>query len=217
MELVPPATPALDDDVHSFIGRTYQILLAALVGIFLLGLVSYRWLPGSWVAPLGTADGILWVLCGWFTWRRPVAVVFPIFSVVTGLFLGQLAHTSPVAFLYAAILTLVSFGALTIYVHVSKQDFSFLRGFLYVAFFVLLGGGLLVSFRHSHWQHVAYAAFGTLVFLCWILYDTSQLTDDPEEDPTPGLAAFELLLDIIALHDWMIDLIKELLGKSSDE
>ncbi len=216
MELTPAVAPATEE-VDPFVGRTYRVLFAALAGIALLGIASYRWLPGGWVIPLGTADSILWVLCGWFSWRRPVVVVFPIFSVVTGLFLGQLAHSSPDAFLYAAILTLISFGGLTVYVHFTKRDFSFLRGFLCVAFFILLVGGCIVPFSHSHREHVAYAAFGTFVFLCWILYDTGQITENAEEELTPGVAAFELLLDIIALHDWMIDLLKETMGRSSEE
>lgn len=216
MESIPAIAPAVEADADPFVGQTYRVLFAALAGITLVGVASYRWLPGSWVIPLGTADSILWVLCGWLSWRRPVALVFPIFSVVTGLFLGQLAHSSPDAFLYAAILTLISFGGLTVYVHYTRQDFSFLRGFLCVAFFILLVGGFIVPFSHSHREHIVYAAFGTFVFLCWILYDTSQISENAEE-LTPGVAAFELLLDIIALHDWMIDLLKATKGWFNEE
>ncbi len=215
MELVPSVTAVPeDDDDNVFIGRAYRVLFAALTGIALFGLASYRWLPPSWAVPLESADGALWMLCGWFGWRRPTAVVFPIFSVVTGLCLGQVAHASPATFLYAAILTLTAFGGLTAYVHFTKQDFSFLRWFLWISFWFLVVGGVCVPLNHRHWEQVAYAVLGVLVFFAWILYDTSQLI---QEELVPEDAAFELLLDIVALHSWLLDLIEIVTGRSSEE
>lgn len=58
--------------------------------------------------------------------------------------------------------------------------------------------------------HVLIAAFGTIVFLAWVLFDTSRLIHRDDPELTPALAAFELILDIVGLHRWLLDLLKEL-------
>ena len=109
----------------------------------------------------------------------------------------------------ASVLTLVTFAALSAYVHLTKQSFTFLGGFLWIAFFVLLGSGLLFIFFRSHLFELALASFGTFVFACWILYDTSQILERADDDLTPAVAAFELMLDLVGLHRWVLDFFRE--------
>jgi len=110
----------------------------------------------------------------------------------------------------ATVMTLGAFVGLTVYAHLTKHDFSFLRGFLWAAFLILLSSILVVPLAHSHWVSLGYAAFGTITFLCWILFDTSQIVHRADAELTPGIAAFELLLDIIGLHRWLLDFLIEL-------
>jgi len=201
--LPEPLTAGIDP----FISRTYAYVLASLVGMSILGLISYYSLPKDWLLWLATADSILWILCGWCGWREPLALVFPLFSIVTGLVLGQLAHFYPSVFLSSAILTLVTFAALSAFVHYTKIDFSFLIGFLIISFFVLVGGSMLsVIILQPFYLHVL-TSFGVIVFGCWILFDTSRVINRADDDLTPELAAFELILDIIGFHRWLLDLL----------
>ena len=199
------ALPPFQEGVDSFIARTYNYFLAALAGISVLGFASYFWLPKTSLGPLALTDSILWILCGWFGWRRPVGFVLPLFCVVTGLLTGQLAHIYPSVFLSATVLTLFTFAGLSVYVHTTRKDYSFLRGFLAVSF-ILLVGCLLLSFFVQHTIFLlCCTGFGVLSFGCWILYDTSQVIHRADAMLTPGVAAFELILDMIGFHRWLLE------------
>jgi FtsH-binding integral membrane protein len=192
--------------INSFVAHSYRILLLVLAAIAGLGLFSYYALPQSSLFGLGVADVIIWVLCGWLGWRRPIQFVLPLFAVITGLFLGQLAHYFASVFAMATVMTLGAFIGLSAYVHITRKDFSYLRGFLWAAFFILLSSLLVVPLAGNQWVSLGYAAFGSVTFLCWILYDTSQIVHRASQ-LTPDIAAFELLLDIIGLHRWLLDLL----------
>jgi FtsH-binding integral membrane protein len=203
-----PAPTPIFEGVDPFIRRTYSVLLVSLLAIVGLGYVSFYTLPRTSFQPLGIADGIIWVLCGWFGWRRPPMVTLGLFSVITGLFLGQLAHMYYAnVFALASMLTLVGFIGLSAYVHITKQSFSFLRGFLCISFFILLGGCFILPFFHIRGMNLLISTFGTFVFAGWILYDTSNLLERRDGDYTPGVAAFELLLDLIGFFRWLLSLL----------
>ncbi len=189
--------------------RTYRIFLGVLAAIAGLGLISYWTLPTVAWSALSAADGFLWVLCGWFGWRKPIGVTLTLFTLVTGLMMGPLAHQFGAIFLLTTVVTFVAFGALTVYAPVTRRDFSFLLGFLNVSFFILLGYcffGFLITIPFIH---ILFAAFGTLVFMAWLLFDTSRILLRTAPDLTPAIAAFELLLDIIGLHSWLMELFDE--------
>ena len=196
------------DDEAAFIRQTYFIFLVSLGAMVLLGFISYHLLPRSSFGPLCWLDGLIWIACGWFSWRQPISVSFGSFTLITGLLLGQVAHSSPHALALSSLLTLIAFGGLSVYVHLTRQTFSFLRGFLWVSFIILVGGCLLVPFAWNNLAQLLFAGFGTFVFLCWILYDTGQLLERLDEDLTPPVAAFELILDIIGLRGWLQGLLR---------
>jgi len=97
----------------------------------------------------------------------------------------------------AALLTLITFGGLTLTVFVTKRDFSGLGPILMVASFVILGvivSGMLFGFGMGLW----------LSFLCialaagYILYDTSNILHHYGTNEHVG-AALELLADVVLL------------------
>lgn len=94
-------------------------------------------------------------------------------------------------------LTLAIFTVLTAYVHISRKDFDFMRGFLMAGMVVMIGWALmsmLFGFRTSF----LYSACGALLFCGFILYDTSQiLLKYSYDDHIP--ACISLYLDIINL------------------
>jgi FtsH-binding integral membrane protein len=196
------------EDEDAFVRETYLRLLASLAAMVVLGFFSYRYLPRSSFSVLCLLSGLIWIVCGWLEWRQPIGLVFGLFTLITGLFLGQVAHMSPRAFALSSMLALVTFSGLSLYVHLTRQSFYFLRGFLWFSFFILVGGCLLLPFAWNNIADLLLAAFGTLVFGCWILYDTSQLLERRDEDLTPAVGAFELILDIIGLRGWLQNLLR---------
>ncbi|MGC4046828.1 MAG: Bax inhibitor-1 family protein [Armatimonas sp.] len=197
-------------DQGQFVRRTYSLLLFALLGITGSGVAAYTFLPQAALLPVGIVDAILWIACGWFGWRRPINLVMPLFTIATGLMLGLLATIYPAAiFLQAAVLTIAAFVGLSVYAHTTKQDFSYLKGFLSIAFWVILASALLLLFFPVKLLTLGISALGVVTFGCWILYDTGKIVNRSDSTLTPGVAAFELLLDIIGLFRWIMDLLDE--------
>jgi modulator of FtsH protease len=95
--------------------------------------------------------------------------------------------------------TCLVFGGLSAYTLVSRQDFTWLRGFAVSATLALLGVGLLdVFFFHSDAVQMAMSASGVLIFSCWVLYDTSRILRTTAVDDAVG-GAIRLYLDFVNL------------------
>jgi FtsH-binding integral membrane protein len=125
--------------------------------------------------------------------------------------MGVLAHVYPAAiFSQAAVLTVLAFTGLSVYAHKTKTDFSYLRGFLSMSFWIMVGAGLLALFVHAPILQLGLAALGTVTFGCWILFDTAMIVNRRDETLTPGVAAFELLLDIVGLFRWILRILDAL-------
>ncbi len=76
----------------------------------------------------------------------------------------------------ASALTIIMFGALTTYVFISKKDFSFMGGLLFVGLVGLVLGGLVNAFLiHSPIASYLMAWFTLLLFSGYVLYDTSNI------------------------------------------
>lgn len=194
-----------EESTNSYISKTYTIFSIAMVAMVVIGVFSYLFVSKAALIPIGVANAIMWIACGWFGWRRPMAMVYPLFIGITGLLLGQLAHNYEIVFAQAAGLSVATFLGLSLYVWIKKADFSFLSGFLCVSFFILLGGGLLSIAFSSSLYNLLLSGFGVLVFACWILYDTSQIIHRLDADLTPAIAAFELILDIVGFFRWLLE------------
>jgi FtsH-binding integral membrane protein len=197
-------TPAEVDDDY-FIAKTYGYLFAALTAMTLIGFASYGYLPRSWLAALSTADSVVWLLCLRWRWRRPLGLVFPLFTLITGMELGELAHLYPAVFFSASAFTLLASGGLSLFVLITKCDFSSLAGFFCVVLIVLLAAGLLSWHYHQHSVLFGLTGFCVAVGAGSILYDTSQTLQGSDSGLTPGLAAFQLILDLVLAQTWIVE------------
>ncbi|MEI6306457.1 MAG: Bax inhibitor-1 family protein [Deltaproteobacteria bacterium] len=204
---------AVSEEYDCFVPYTFGIFFLSILGMCASGYVGYHYLPKSMFLPFSIADAIIWAACGWFGWRNPIELVFPSFVIITGCLLGltaqRYAHAGAAhIFVNAGIVTLIMFAALSIYAFFAKSDFYWLNGLLSGGFGVLLGGGILMFFFHSHILHLAISAIGTLVFLGWVLFDISQIVNRWDTDSTPAEGAFELYLDFIGLYSYILDLFR---------
>ena len=85
-------------------------------------------------------------------------------------------YSQPGILTQAASLTVITFGSLTAYVFVSKKDFSFMGGILFVGLIGLILGGLANAFLfHSSMASYLMAWFTLLIFSGYVLYDTSNI------------------------------------------
>lgn len=190
-----------------FVRETYRLFLFGLLGMMGMGVLSYNLLPPVAGVLIWVLNLAMWIAIGWFRWRRPINVVLPLFTIITGLWLGVLGHIYAAVFVPALVLTLAAFGGLTAYAHTTRKDFNFLGGFLAMSFWVMLAGIVSMIFFPLPLLHLAISAFGVLVMGGWILYDTSRLLQDQGRSMSPGEAAAELLLDIVGLFQWILSLL----------
>jgi modulator of FtsH protease len=128
------------------------------------------------------------------------------YAFITGLFIapsvfiaqamaatGHTLDASPVR--DAFLLTAAAFTGLSGYTLVSRRDFSNIGAALTIGLFVLIGASLLGIFVHAEVFHLAVASVGVLLFAGYILYDTSRIMREGENDAVG--AALRLFLDIL--------------------
>jgi modulator of FtsH protease len=94
-------------------------------------------------------------------------------------------------------LTALAFLSLSAYVHVTRRDFSALRGMLFVGLVVVVIASIIGIFVPSQAFQMAIAGVSALVFCGYILYDTSEIIHGGETNYI--LAAMRLYLDILNL------------------
>lgn len=139
------------------------------------------------------------------------------FTFISGLFIapalfvatlmakmGATLSSNPVrdAFLLAG----AGFGGLTGYALISRKNFSFLGGMLWMGLLVLLGAMLIGMFVGSQVFHLAIASVGVLLFGAYVLYDTSRLLHS-DEPITPVDAAISLYLDFLNLFLFLLQIL----------
>jgi len=94
-------------------------------------------------------------------------------------------------------LTALAFLALSAYVHITRRDFSALRGMLFVGLIVVLVASIIGIFVPSQAYQMAIAGVSALLFCGYILYHTSEIIHGGQTNYI--LAAMQLYLDILNL------------------
>jgi FtsH-binding integral membrane protein len=92
---------------------------------------------------------------------------------------------------------LVTIG-LSVYVVFSGADFSFLRGFLFMATLGLVLASLVGIFVHNDFFYIAVDYAAVLIFSLWILYDMSSILKHYSEDEYVS-ATLQLYFDFLNL------------------
>ena len=125
------------------------------------------------------------------------------FTALEGILLAPMLalyeRTSPGIVGQAAFLTTVIFGALTAYVFVTRKDFSFMGGILFVGLIALIVGGLAnVFFFKSAGAGYWMAWVTAFLFSGYVLFDTSRIIHRYDEKGYCS-AALALFLDFLNL------------------
>ena len=151
-----------------------------------------------------------------FAARKPGLNIIALFSftTVSGLTLGpMLMRVGPTIAVEAFALTAITFVSLSLYVVISKKDFSFMSGFLMAGLIVLVVGGLLnIFFIQSGMMHFVMSGASVLLFSGFILYDTSNILRYYGTDEHVS-ATLALYLDVLNLFIALLSI----LGIMSDD
>lgn len=162
-----------------------------------------------WLVGFGLVIGIGW------SRKANAANVGMLFGLaaVWGAMLGPLLaiveRFAPGVGAQAAVLTIATFGGLSLYAIQSKKDFSYLAGFLFAALIGLIVAGIVMMFFHTPLMSMIYAAAGILIFCGYTLYDTSQIMN--RLSPNEAVAgALDLFLDFLNLFLFILRLLLEM-------
>jgi FtsH-binding integral membrane protein len=203
---ITPAASVTTTDRLVFIKKVYSLLAlsigTAAVGAYLGSATQlYFWVKDNMMLLFILEIALIFFAS--FAARKPGLNMVALFSftTVSGLTLGpyvaQFTGTTIVAEAFA--LTAITFVSLTIYVVVSKKDFSFMSGFLMTGLIVLVVGGLLnMFFIQSGMWHFVMSGASVLLFSGFILYDTSNILRYYGTDEYVS-ATLALYLDVLNL------------------
>jgi len=165
-----------------------QPLFDASVALLRIPLLMFAILIGAVIgaSAVSRMEGLNYV--GLFGFTALMGFLFtPFFAIMEQMFPGILTQ--------ALVLTLLVFGSLTTYAFVTKKDFSFLGGMLFVGLIALIGGGLLNIFLFKSSAMSYWMSWGTLlIFSGYVLYDTSRIIHRYDEKSYCS-AALALFLD----------------------
>ena len=202
------AASASIEERMSFLKKVYGLLTASLLVAVVGANIGQSLNPGL-MMPLFIAE-IVMIFVAMGVRRKPywnVAALFG-FTGLSGLTLGPVMLVYDAAVIQEALLlTLVIFGSLTMYVMISKKDFSFLSGFLITGLVVVIIGSLLnVFFFQNPMGEFVISAAGVILFSGFILYDTSNILRNYDvQDYTSATLA--LYLDVLNLFLFLLRLL----------
>lgn len=191
----------------TFVRKVYGLFFASILTSVFTGFLSIQ--PGT----IQTAWEMSWPVWGLmflmvftfrFTKKIPGLNVFMLFlfSGLGGVLLGPLCYIYnarvPGLPLEAGMLTAAVFGGLTLYVMFTRQDFNFLGGFLFTAFWTLFVAGFLMMIFHVAALTTVYCIAGVLIFAGFVLYDTSNILTRLRSDEA-AIGALDLYVDFLNL------------------
>jgi len=183
---VPVAQSSVDVRMD-FLRKTYALFLAGIICSLLVGALTLR-TPSLFTISASLNPLIAILLIVGLSFGAQVAsrieglnyVALFSFTGVMGFVFAPMLHAydamQPGIVTQAAMLTTITFSALTTYVFVSKKDFSFMGGLLFVGLIGLILGGIANALLfHSAVTSYLMAWFTLLIFSGYVLYDTSNI------------------------------------------
>jgi len=205
-------TTQLADDRISFLGKTYGMLALCIAA----GSIG-AYLSMGMAFPQEHPFMVLFIMMGGIFLVQGVRhtpginlLALLAFGGITGMaispLVGMVAAKSGTLVTQAFMTTAVAFVALTAYTFISRRDFSFLKGFVWVGLISMIVLGLSnYFFFQSPLLALGMSGMGVLLFSAFILYDTSNILRDYPNNEYIA-AALTLYLDVFLLFQHVLAL-----------
>lgn len=213
---------------NEFIAVTYGILAWQLClttvivasCMYLLPLYKFMVTSSSWL-DIGIFILLLVVIIALFVYKNTSPANWALllaFTTLISLSVGHVCALYKAAGLSALIvqslvITMIVFFSITAYCWYSKKDFTFLGGFLYSGLTALIGVSIfswILSWFGVYftWLQILISAVGILIFVGYILFDTSVIIQRGIRNPI--IAAVELYLDVVNLFLYILQFLSEI-------
>ncbi len=216
-------TSVIQRDKTSLIVKTYALLTVGFIFMAFGVTVGLNFIPqllslGKWgflIASLLATIGTMFLAIVNKN-NKLGYIFFLLFTFVIGFFdapaIAVILSTPALVsiFYQAAILTALITASISIYVLVTKKNFSFLGGFLFTGLVIVFVLILVSLFWHNRMMDFVISGMGAILFSLYILYDTSRLVN---ENTNPVEIAIALFLDIINLFWMLFELLKIVNGE----
>jgi uncharacterized protein len=193
--------------------KFFMVLFMGLM-VATLGLFVGQSVPQQLFFPLVIVEFVMVMMM--FFARKRKAIGYPMmfaFMFISGLTLYPaisfyVSILGGMVVLRALGITAIAFGGTAAYAMISKQDFRFLGGFLFVSVIAMLGMIVLQwFFPISGTAQLIFSGFGILVFVGFTLYDFSRLTIEGFTDRDIPLLVVCIYLDIVNLFLYILEFI----------
>jgi FtsH-binding integral membrane protein len=207
-----PVSELSVDARMDFIRKTYSLFLAGILCALVVGIATAR-IPALTMASFALSNNIILAVILLFGLSIGAQAVSRIEGLnyaalfgftgfigfwITAILISYEARI-PGIVTQAGVLSMIIFGALTAFAFISKTDFSFLRGILFVGIIAVVLGGLANIFFFKSPAASYWMAWVTLmVFSGFVLYDTSNImrTHDSRGYVSAALGLFLNFLNI---------------------
>lgn len=180
--------------VTAYIGTTVQFSMWGYIGTIVLSFVA--------LFAIHAVKNSGWA----------VALVFA-FTGLSGFSMGPLLQqflnmpNGSLLIATAAGITALIFGSLSAYVLVTRKDYSFMGGMLFMGLIALVLVSLVAMFFSFPMLHLALAYVSIILFSGFVLYDTSRIVNGGETNYV--LATVQLYLNIQNIFVSVLRIIKE--------
>ncbi len=188
-----------------FIKKVYVLLIVTLITTAIgayVGIASGLGL--QWFLPAIIAEVVVFLAALWQR-RTPIVnmILLFVYTSLSGFtmsaVLSKYLSTGHGAIVWqAATLTACVFTVLSMYVHLSKKDFSWMGGMLITSLFLLVITGIILIFCGNSFSVFLWSAISALLFCGFILYDTSRIILKYDTNEVVA-AVLDLYLDIVNL------------------
>ncbi|WP_018132648.1 Bax inhibitor-1/YccA family protein [Effusibacillus pohliae] len=168
--------------VRVTMGEIFPALFFSLL-FATVGLYVGQYVPRELFLPLMVVEIIMVFAAMLIRRRRAVGYGFLYaFTFISGVTLypaiwNYVSEIGAPMVLAAFAVTVIAYGGAALYASITKADFSFLVGFLFMGLLALLGMGIVGLFiPFSSTANWVYTLLGVLIFIGYTLFDISQIT-----------------------------------------
>ncbi|MCA1066618.1 Bax inhibitor-1 family protein (plasmid) [Rossellomorea sp. AcN35-11] len=189
--------------------KPYNLLFSVFLSALLVSLVGFyvgQFIPTVFFIPLIVLELVLLITMMFL--RKKKALGYPI--MYTFMFLSGITLYPAIAMYVSELgaelvgkaigVTVFAFAGIAFYTMISKRDFRFLGGFLFVSLLVLIGLGIAsVFFPFGNQMEYIYSGFGILIFVGYTFYDFSRLTHEGFTKEDIPMLVVSIYLDFVNL------------------
>lgn len=160
---------------------SFGVLLSAIVGVGVVQTNTLSYLGSGFIIPIFIAQIALVMVMSFAANKlsaTALKTLFLVYAAFTGFTFAILMNVYPIGNVISIFfIAAMGFAALAIFGAVTKKNLGFMRTFLYMGLFMIIGAGILNLFMHSPILRSFTGWAGILVFSGLTAYDSQRIRE----------------------------------------